>query len=104
MASKLATSRGITDRENDDCISWDGSFNVGSSSSCQILERLRNFHRLRVDEGEEEDIGPLLLILIQVRCPVRVGVEPPALIVREKKVDADDLLDREISVVGNWRL
>ena len=38
----------------------------------ELLESLGHPHGLRVDEGEEENVGAPLLVLVQTRLPVPV--------------------------------
>ena len=48
----------------------------GSGRLTQLFERLRDRHGLRVDEGEEEDVGSLLLVGKEAGLPVSRALEP----------------------------
>ena len=48
----------------------------GSGRLTQLFERLRDCHGLRVDEGEEEDVGSLLLVGKEAGLPVSRALEP----------------------------
>ena len=60
--------------KNNLCITWDSSLHPGSLTESKFLERLWHSHVGWVDECEEEDVGPLLLIGVQLGGPVRVSV------------------------------
>ena len=91
MISNLFSFVSITDGKNNDGVSGDSSFNVGSSGLGQLLVGRRDLHGLWVDEGEEEDIGTGLLILVQARFPVGVGLESFVVVIGKKDVDSHHL-------------
>jgi len=81
----------ITDGKNNNSISWDSAGGISSSSQGQVLESLWHQHGLRVDEGEEENVGALLLVLVQLRLPLAVRVELFLVVVSKKKVESQYL-------------
>jgi hypothetical protein len=83
-----------TDSKNDDGVSRDSSFHIGSSGLGQLLVCRRDLHGLWVDEGEEENVGAGLLVLVQARLPVGVGLKALVVIVSEKDVDSHHLEDK----------
>jgi hypothetical protein len=81
----------ITDGKNNNSVIWDSAGGISSSSQGQVLESLWHQHCLRVDEGEEEYIGALLLVLVQMRLPLGVRVELFLVVVSKKKVESQYL-------------
>ena len=53
----------------------------------------RHLHGLGVDEGEEEDVGAVLLILVQPRLPNGVRFKALVVVVSKENIDAHDLKD-----------
>ena len=54
----------------------------------------RDVHGLRMDEGEEEDVGTLLLVLVESRLPIGIGLETFVIVVSEKDVDSHHLANK----------
>jgi hypothetical protein len=54
----------------------------------------RDVHGLGVDEGEEEDIGALLLVLVKSWLPIGIGLETFVIVISEKDVDSHHLETR----------
>jgi hypothetical protein len=94
----------ITNSKNDCSVIWDSSISIRSSSLGQVLECLWHVHSLRVDEGEEEDVGALLLVLVQARLPLGIGVELFLVVVSKEKVESHDLKQLFICVLSKNRL
>jgi len=51
----------------------------------------RDVHGLRVDEGKEEDIGTLLLVLVESRLPIGIGFKAFVVVIGEEDVDSHNL-------------
>ncbi len=94
----------ITNSKNDCSVIWDSSISISSSSLGQVLESLWHVHGLRVDEGEEEDVGALLLVLVQARLPLGIWVELFLVVVSKEKVESHDLKQLFICVLSINRL
>jgi len=70
-----------SDGKHYDCVSWHRPGSSRAPGSCQRPEGGRDVHRLRVDEGEEENVGGLLLPLEQLRLLLPLGVTLISLLV-----------------------
>jgi hypothetical protein len=88
-----------TDSENDDSVSRDSSFHIGSSGLGQLLVCRRDLHGLRVDEGEEENVGAGLLVLVQARLPVGVRLKALVVVVGKKDVDSHHLKNKKDKLI-----
>ena len=81
----------ITDGKNDDSVIGNSALDISSSGLGQVLECLWNLHGLRVDEGEEENVGTLLLVLVQAGLPFGIGVKLFLVVVSKKKIKSHNL-------------
>ena len=90
---KYYTYRWLTDCKDDDSVCRYSPLNLGSSGFGKLLVGWRHLHGLGVDEGEEEDVGAVLLILVQPRLPNGVRFKALVVVVSKENIDAHDLKD-----------